>query len=171
MASSSVFAPSASFGGSSKPDAHDLRLAGEGRAAFVGVVAERDHVVECHHRQVRHDLRFVLVDVHPGFGHGLYRQRIEAMPLDSGRIRFDDITLQVARPALGHLAAAGIASAEEQYLYLPLCLRHSSSGSILRICLRRWASSFASLVRRMCFRAQSSASLASGGASSPARRK
>jgi hypothetical protein len=40
--------------------------------------------------------------------------RIHAMLFDPGGVGFDDISLKMARPAFGHLAATRIARAEEQ---------------------------------------------------------
>ena len=49
---------------------------------------------------------------------GADRKRIDAVRLDAGRMRFENVRFQGSRPSFGHLAAAGIAGAEEQDLGL-----------------------------------------------------
>jgi hypothetical protein len=53
-------------------------------------------------------------DVYPGLGHHSNCIGIKAVRLDARRIRFDAVALELVRPALGHLASAGIAGAKEQ---------------------------------------------------------
>jgi hypothetical protein len=53
-------------------------------------------------------------DVHAGFGHYFDGAGIEAVGFDAGGVGLDLIGLEVAGPAFGHLASAGIAGAEEE---------------------------------------------------------
>jgi hypothetical protein len=59
----------------------------------------------------------VLGDIHARFSHDFNGMRVHAVLLEAGGIGFDHIAFQMARPAFRHLAAAGIAGAEEQDFY------------------------------------------------------
>src|ERR1035441_7490197 len=66
---------------------------------------------------------------------------IQAVFLDAGGIWFEHAAFQLARPAFGHLAAAGVSRAEEQDFQFRHWRLHSSTGSIANTFLRRAASS------------------------------
>lgn len=65
---------------------------------FVGVTADRDHVIELDADQVVERLGKLRRDVHPGLGHDLDGVRIHPVFLDARRIRFNHVALEVARP-------------------------------------------------------------------------
>src|SRR5688572_21072824 len=55
------------------------------------------------------------------------------MRLDAGRVRLDSAAVQVSRPSLGHLAAAGVARAEEQELELVGAVVHHADPRRIRV--------------------------------------
>jgi len=96
----------------------------EDRTCFVGVVAYGDHIIKGNIAQLIDVLRSLAADVHSGLGHNPDGRRIHAMRLNTGRIRLDLLAFELPRESFGHLAAAGIAGAEEEdgfhkYLALP----------------------------------------------------
>jgi hypothetical protein len=83
------------------------------RAGFVGMPAEGSHNIKFSQRQLIDCLGRVMGYIHTGLGHHPDRQRVEAVFFDAGRISLDLVRLQKSCPALGHLAAAGIARANK----------------------------------------------------------
>src|SRR5688500_11761719 len=67
-----------------------------------------------HVLQLVHVLGSVRRDIDAGLLHHRDRTRVHPVRLDARRVGFDRVALQLFRPPLGHLAAAGIARAEEQ---------------------------------------------------------
>src|SRR6266550_7417601 len=63
-------------------------------------------------------------DRHARLGHDLHRPHVHPVRLDTGRIRFDLLSLELARPSLGHLAAAGIPGAQEQNFQSSIPVTH-----------------------------------------------
>ena len=78
------------------------------------MVADGDHVVELDVGQLVDVLRALARDVDARLGHDLHGVADSAVGRDAGRVGLDHVALQVPRPAFGHLAAAGVAGAEEQ---------------------------------------------------------
>jgi len=97
---------------------YDLRLHREYRACLVRLVAHGHHVVELCAAQVADVLGAVAGDIDARLGHDADRPRVQAARLNAGRAGLDGIPLQMPHPALGHLAPAGVAGAEEEYLQL-----------------------------------------------------
>ena len=80
---------------------------------LVGVAAYgNDHVG--HDVQLVKPLRLLTGDVDPRLLHHLHSSAIEAMGFNAGRKGLVAIWMQMPSPALGHLAPARIARAEEQ---------------------------------------------------------
>ena len=109
-------------------------------------------------------------NIHARLGHDSHGIRVQSVGLDPRRVRLDLVAFQVARPALGHLAAAGVAGTEEQDFQHRFCFLHNSSRSILRICFNRLASSRSWGSSASNRDTSAVISLASAGASSSARR-
>ena len=61
-------------------------------------------------------------DVDARFGHDADRVGIQAVRLDAGGVRLDDVALEMPGPPFGHLAAAGVAGAQEKDVQLSLYL-------------------------------------------------
>ena len=59
-------------------------------------------------------LRALVRDVHAGLRHHAHRRRVDRVRLYARRPRLDDVGLDRPGPPLGHLAAAGVAGAEEE---------------------------------------------------------
>ena len=106
-----------------EPDVHDLRLAGKQGTVLVGVAADGDHVIKLDPAKLVDVLRALLGDVHARLRHHPDRIRIQAVRFNPGGVGLDAAGFQPAGPALGHLAAAGVARAEEQNLDHPHCAR------------------------------------------------
>src|SRR6266498_3915728 len=120
------------------------------------------------------DLEGLGRDIDADLRHDLYRQGVESPRVCAGRVRLKYIAFQPACPGLSHLAATGIAGAEEEHSQLvpsvrSRCWMHKTSGSISKMCLRRWASFSSCLSVPSACRAQRMASLAAWGGSSSAR--
>lgn len=84
----------------------NLGFAGKERAAFIGVTANHDYIVELNTRQLVQKFGTVTGNIHSRFGHDLYRIRILSVSLDSGGISLDDVVFYASAPAFGHLTAA-----------------------------------------------------------------
>ena len=93
---------------------NDPGFSREYRAVFVGVATDGHHVIEINVLEGIDMLGFVLRDIDAGFGHDFDGVGIEAMSFDAGGVRFDLIAFELAGKSLGHLAAAGVAGAEEE---------------------------------------------------------
>ena len=103
-----------------RPASADRRSRGAGPSqirkegtALGGVVADRDHQVEVEAGLVQ-PLRALSGDVDPRLGHDGHRPRVEAAGLEAGGVGLEVVAAQVAGPAFGHLAAAGVPRAQEQ---------------------------------------------------------
>ncbi len=57
-------------------------------------------------------------DVHARLGHDLHGAGVEGVRGGAGGIRLDLAALEAPRPALGHLAAAGVAGAKKEHAAL-----------------------------------------------------
>src|SRR5882672_9413638 len=83
-------------------------------AIFVGVAADGDDEIERNILEIVDVLGAVLRNIDAGFGHDFDGVGIEAVGFDAGGVGLDLGALEMAGPALGHLAAAGVAGAEEE---------------------------------------------------------
>src|ERR1039458_8271692 len=115
-------------------DMNLLRLPGKNRAMLVGMTADGDDIVEVDWPDVFERLRVMPGEVHARFRHDFDGVRVHAVLFDARRIRLDDIAFEMARPALGHLAATGITSAKEQHFHLRSWRWHIVLGSSFKIC-------------------------------------
>jgi len=97
-----------------KADMNDLGVAGKKGAGFVGMAADGDDIVKGNVEEVADVFGVVGGDIHAGFGHDADGAGIEAVGFDAGGIGVNAIGLEMARPAFGHLAAAGVAGAKKQ---------------------------------------------------------
>ena len=84
-------------------------------------------------------------DVEADFGHGFDGQEVEPTRMGTGGIGLDYVGLQVPGPSFGYLALAGVSGAQEEHSERPTkarsrCWLHKTSGSMARICFRRFAS-------------------------------
>jgi len=95
-------------------DVNDFCVSGEYRAGFVGVVADGDDVIEGDGGERVDVLGLAAGDIDAGFGHCPHGSGVHAVGIDAGGIRLDHVALEESGPAFGHLAAAGIASAEKE---------------------------------------------------------
>src|SRR4030042_1590849 len=91
----------------------DSRSAREQRAALARVVAYRHDIVELHVAQLVDALGTLSRNIDSAFSHDANGVRVETVRLDPGGVRLDHVAAQMARPALGHLAAAGVTRTEE----------------------------------------------------------
>ena len=78
------------------------------------MVADGHDVIDRPAGQLVDVLRALAGDVDARLGHHPDRVGIQPCGLDAGRIGLDRVALQMPRPALGHLAAAGVARAKKQ---------------------------------------------------------
>ncbi len=83
-------------------------------AVFTGVAAEGDDVVEGDVLEVINVFGLLVGDVDAGLGHDFYGVGVEAVGFDAGGVGLDLAGLEGAGEAFGHLAAAGVAGAEEE---------------------------------------------------------
>src|SRR4051812_37936082 len=83
-------------------------------AVFVGVAADGDDEIEINGVEGVDVLGLMMRDIDAGFGHDFDGAGIEAVGLDAGGVGFDFGGFEMAGPTLGHLAAAGVAGAEEE---------------------------------------------------------
>ena len=93
---------------------NDFGFAREYGAVFVGVATDGDDEIEINVVERVHVLGLVMGDIHAGFGHDFDGVGIEAVGFDSGRPGLELVAFELAGEALGHLAAAGVAGAEEE---------------------------------------------------------
>jgi hypothetical protein len=80
----------------------------------VGVVADGHDEIEILRRQIGDGLGALAGYVHAGLGHDFHGAGVESVGFDAGGEGVDLIAFQRAGTAFGHLAAAGVAGAEEQ---------------------------------------------------------
>ena len=92
----------------------DFGFSGENGAAFIGVGAHGNDVIKGNVSEFIDVLRALARDVDPGFSHDLHGIGVEAVGFDAGGVGLDLIAFERAGEALGHLAAAGVAGAEEE---------------------------------------------------------
>ena len=78
------------------------------------MIADRHDKIKVLGWQVGDGFGTVAGNVHARFGHDLHRPRIEPVGFDASGEGLDLVAFQCAHPALGHLAAAGVARAEKQ---------------------------------------------------------
>ncbi len=97
-----------------KTDVKDLGFAGKEGTAFVSVVADGDDIIEGDMADFVEVFGAVAGDVYAGFGHDPDGHGVETVGFDAGGIGFDAITFEMASPALGHLASAGVSCAQEE---------------------------------------------------------
>ena len=83
-------------------------------AILIGIGADSNHVIRFNIFDVFNGLRLLLADVDSHFGHDLDGMRIQTFGDYAGRVGFDLIREKVSRPALGHLASAGIRRAQKK---------------------------------------------------------
>lgn len=86
---------------------------GKAGAGLLGVAAEGDDIVKIEVREFLKGFGGLPGDIHSGVGHGADGKGIEAVLDDACALGVDDRGLEVPCKALGHLAAAGVAGAEE----------------------------------------------------------
>src|SRR5947209_2293156 len=91
-----------------------LRRAHENRAAFLGVVADRDDVIEPLTVELIHMLRAMAAYVDAQLTHGGYRFRPHSAGLRAGALDLELIAGIMPQQPFGHLAPCGIAGAEDQ---------------------------------------------------------
>jgi hypothetical protein len=92
-----------------------LNGAGEYRAGFVGVAADRDDVIEVLAYKLIHRFRPVSGDVDPDFRHHLDGLRANARRPGAGGEYLETVSGFMAQQAFRHLAAGGISGAEYQH--------------------------------------------------------
>ena len=128
--SSSLESPAASTGGSSKPAMHPLCPRRKIRAVLRRVAAQSDHMVEFHLGQIVHGLGGLDRDVHPGLAHDAHGVLVHAVPDHPGGPD-PDFGVHMTGPALGHLAATGIAGAQKQNIHSRLLETVSKAAASL----------------------------------------
>jgi len=96
-------------------DMDDLR-AGDDGAGFVRGVADGYDDIKLHASRGEILRRFGCMpgDIDPHLGHRANGERIQAVRVGSGGVRIEHIAFEGAGEPLGHLAAAGVAGAEEE---------------------------------------------------------
>lgn len=90
------------------------RGGGEDGAMLLRVVADREDVVERLAREFIHVLRALVADVNAELSHYSDGFRANRLGICAGAENFKAITGVVAQKAFGHLAACGIAGAEDE---------------------------------------------------------
>src|SRR5207253_4354479 len=93
---------------------NDLGFSRKYRAILAGMIADGHHVIEFNVLEGIDVLRLVIGNIHAGFGHDFDGAWIQAMGFDAGGVGLDLVAFERAGEALGHLAAAGVAGAEEE---------------------------------------------------------
>jgi hypothetical protein len=96
------------------------------------MVADGDDIIEQDVLEIIDMFGAMAGNIHTCLSHDADSIGIKAVGFDPGRVGFDEVGLEGARPAFGHLAAAGIAGAQEQDFQFWFCLRHNCSGSMAR---------------------------------------
>lgn len=91
-----------------------LSGAGEDGAGFAGVVADGDDVVEMLAGEFVDRFRAVLRDIDADLAQDFHGKTIQSNRVRAGAKDFEAIPSQVAQDAFCHLAAGGIAGAEDQ---------------------------------------------------------
>jgi hypothetical protein len=80
----------------------------------MGMAAEGDDVIKGRNWQLLYQFGLLARDIDANFGHDPNRIGIESLLFDSGGICLENVSTQIPSPTLSHLAAAGIAGAEEK---------------------------------------------------------
>jgi hypothetical protein len=98
----------------------DMQDGGFGRedgTAFASVTADGDDEVEVNVAQLTYVFGAMSGDIDADFGHDFDGAGVEAVSLDARRVGSETVAPKGARPALGHLASAGVPGAEEEDVY------------------------------------------------------
>ena len=93
---------------------HALGSAWKDGAVFCGRVADGDHRVEALALEFGNGFRAMTADVDPDFAHGFDGKRTDADGGGPGAVDFKRVAAEMPQEALGHLAAHGIAGAEDE---------------------------------------------------------
>jgi hypothetical protein len=88
------------------------------RAGFTRAIANSYDVVKLRGSHFIDGLRILFTDVNGCFGHNADRERIEPRWIDARARDFECIAAKLAKKALGHLTAAGIARAQKKHSLL-----------------------------------------------------
>lgn len=117
------------------------------RAGGRGAVANGHDEVEVQVGDVCDGLRRLSGHIHAAFAHDRNGARIDGVRRGASRKRFDAITQQMPGPGLGHLAAAGIAGADEQDTLARLGHDETACVNVSRLCGANHHAQAASIVR------------------------
>lgn len=109
---------------------NNLTFAQEDRAGLLGMAAYGEHHVQFDILEFVDVLGFVTENVNSSFGHHFYGVRAEPVRLNSGRVSFDDISLEVSSPAFGYLTATRIPRAQKQHIQF---LTHDLYPDLLKL--------------------------------------
>src|SRR2546427_13298105 len=101
-----------------KTDMHDLGFAGKNWALLVCLPAHCHNIIELKWAEVGGGLRAMLLNIDSCLRHYFYCMWGQAMFLDAGRVRLNDVTLKPARPAFRPLAPArGPGATKQQFSF------------------------------------------------------
>ena len=106
-------------------------------AGFVSRIADGNNEVEINAMSLREVLRAlgrVGEDVDADFSHGADGEQVEAIRIGPGGVGVDEVSAKSTSKAFGHLAATGIARAQEENVWK--CVVHGGYS----MCWQMWLS-------------------------------